>query len=484
MGLADKGGYLAGLIKKHGILGLVRKAIEKKTDSFEKEYRADDKRWSPTQEELARQRAYVWRDSPVISVVVPAYETPELFLRQLIASVLAQTYGRWELIFADGSRTDRVETVVREYEKKDGRIRYKRLSKNGGISANTNEGFAMANGAFIGLLDHDDLLSPQALFQVAAAVGRHPQARVFYSDEDKVSADLRVHMQPHLKTDFDRELLYSYNYICHFLVFSRELLREVGGLDETYDGSQDYDFILRLSEREERFVHIPEILYHWRVHEGSTAASSLAKDYAYDAGCRALSAHLKRIGRNAVVETAKGRAFYRVCYKPGGARKRSVYVTHRELSEGVEVSDDIAWLVVCDKSHVHRATAGWEEILLAMGEAVGAGIVGARFLGPRYRVVDAGLERGEDGGVVCQFAGLYGWFHGYFDRAVLPREVSGVRLSVCVIRTEVIRAICGEVKIDRKLLATLDGNLSFCEEAGQLGYPVLVNPRVTAVYKG
>ncbi len=484
MGLADKGRYMAGLVRKHGFLGLVRKVIEKKKDSFEREYRANYRQWFPSEETLAKQRAYVWETPPVISIVVPAYETPELFLRQLIESVLAQTYDRWELILADGSSTERVEKIALEYAREDKRIRYKKLVENGGISGNTNEGFAMAGGDFIGLLDHDDILSPQALFQVALAIEENPQAQVFYSDEDKVSADLSIHMQAHFKSDFDRELLHSYNYICHFLVFSSKILKETGGLDETYDGSQDYDLVLRLSERTERFVHIPQILYHWRVHGDSTAASSLAKNYAYEAGRLALLAHLKRIGRKADVEPVKGRAFYQVRYKDRIPKERAVRVMPEELLAGVKGLDEAQWLVICDKKHIRKVSADWEETLLAMGEATGAGIVGVRFVDGRHRVMDAGLTRGADGTAVCLFQGLCSWFHGYFDRAVLPRETAGVRLSLCVIRKEVLKEVCGDFKMDGKLLRTVKGNLSFCEAAGRLGYSVLINPQITAVYKG
>jgi len=250
----------------------------------------------PDGAEDAKQRAAAFEAMPCISVLVPAYETPEPFLRQMIESVLSQSYSHLELCIADGSPGDGVQKIVESYGEKDSRIRYQRLSENRGISENTNEALAMATGEYIGLLDHDDLLLPGALFEVVKALNEAGGADAVYTDEDKVNMDLTHHFQPHFKPDFNLEYLRSNNYICHFFVVKRELACQVGGFQREFDGAQDHDFIFRCTEQAGKVLHIPKVLYSWRCHEASTASNPESKRYAYEAGKRAVAAHLKRMG--------------------------------------------------------------------------------------------------------------------------------------------------------------------------------------------
>ena len=181
-----------------------------------------------------------------------------------------------------------MEYVLKEYAKKDSRILWKKLEENKGIAENTNAAFEMAGGEFVGLLDHDDLLAPNALYEIAEALEKEPDLDVLYTDEDKVRGDeILEHFQPHLKPDFNIDLLRSNNYICHFFVVRKALLERVGGFRKEYDGAQDYDFIFRCTQAAGKIHHIPEILYHWRTHQSSTADNPVSKLYAFEAGKRA-----------------------------------------------------------------------------------------------------------------------------------------------------------------------------------------------------
>lgn len=244
--------------------------------------------------ELDAQRKTVFEEKIKFSILVPLYNTPEKLLKEMIKSVIAQTYADWELCLADGSDEAHayVERVVKKFADADPRIRYQRLEKNAGISENTNACAKMATGDYIGLLDHDDLLSPIALFMNAKAISLN-HADVLYSDEDHLS--LRgVHVYPLFKPDWSPDLLYSQMYTCHFTVVRKSLFDQIGGFRSEFDGSQDYDLMLRLSEVTDQICHIPAILYTWRECPGSTAANADAKPYAHEAGRRALDAHLKR----------------------------------------------------------------------------------------------------------------------------------------------------------------------------------------------
>ena len=180
-------------------------------------------------------------EGPLISIVVPVYRTPEKYLREMIASVQAQSYENWELCLADGSGGFReTEEILQSLGEQDKRIRYQILGENRGIAGNTNAALSMAKGKWVGLLDHDDVLEPSALYEAARAISNHQEADVLYTDEDKVSMDLRLHFEPHLKPDFSPDLLRSNNYICHFFLVRRELAEKVGGFSSDYDGLRLY----------------------------------------------------------------------------------------------------------------------------------------------------------------------------------------------------------------------------------------------------
>ena len=354
-------------LKHYGFKEFTVKLTER-FEHTEVDYSVWFERHKATAEELERQRKQNWKNPVVLSVVVPVYRTPELFLRQMIESVLEQSYPHWELCIADGSGDDlQTEKVIGEYIKKDTRIRYEKLEKNLGIADNTNAAFAMARGNFIALFDHDDLLAPNALFEVAQAIEKNKEAEVLYTDEDKVTSDLSEHFQPHFKPDFNLDLLRSNNYICHLFVVKRSLVEKTGGLSREFEGAQDYDFVFRCIEeaskgvgsghsvdnihpgtgqeslagrlavcRGRKVIHVPRVLYHWRIHKASTADNPASKAYAFDAGKRAIEAHLERCGVKGNVSHTKDMGFYRVTYEVASQPLVSIIIPNKDHVEILE----------------------------------------------------------------------------------------------------------------------------------------------------
>lgn len=287
-----------------------------------------------TEEELEAQRTEVFPRSIKFSIVVPLYNTPEKFLHEMIRSVIDQTYADWELCMADGSDEahGNVERICRQYMRKDLRIKYQRLEENLGISGNTNACLEMATGDYIGLFDHDDLLHPAALHEVMRAICEQ-DADFIYTDENTFHEKPEDAFCPHFKPDYAPDTLRSYNYICHFTVFSRELLDEVGKFRREFDGSQDYDMVLRLTEKASRIVHIPEILYFWRAHGGSVAGDISAKPYTLDAARRALGEHLDRVGLVGEVEDSSIPSTYRIKYAISGWPKVSIVIPNMDHAD-------------------------------------------------------------------------------------------------------------------------------------------------------
>ena len=268
----------------------------------------------PGKAELEKQRRTKLSYSPKISIVVPLYKTPEKYLRRLTESVQQQTYPNWELCLSDGSGTDSPLTgILKELCAKDARIKVITHDRTLQISENTNSAIEAASGDFIAFADHDDELTPHALFECVKALNDHPGTLVVYSDEDKMSMDGHKFFQPHFKPDYNPDLLCTVNYICHLFVVSRSVIGKVGMLRKEFDGAQDYDFIFRCVEavKDEEIYHVPKILYHWRCHENSTAENPESKTYAFEAGRRAVQEHYNRVGVHAKVSDGEFPGLYR-----------------------------------------------------------------------------------------------------------------------------------------------------------------------------
>ncbi|MCR4683869.1 MAG: glycosyltransferase family 2 protein [Lachnospiraceae bacterium] len=284
-------------IKRYGSLrNLMAKIKSKRIER--KAYKSYGTKSMPDAETVRLQKATVFDRDITFSILVPLYNTPERFLREMIESVIAQTYQKWELCLADGSDDDHAEVgrICEEYQKADPRIKYRKLSENMGISRNTNACFEMATGEYIGLFDHDDLLHPTVLFEYMKVICER-NADYIYCDETTFKGKSIDHMITlHFKPDFAIDNLRANNFICHFSVFDRKLLDQAGLFRPEFDGSQDHDMIFRLTAAAKNIVHVPKILYYWRSHAGSVAADINAKTYAIDAAKGAVAAHLKACG--------------------------------------------------------------------------------------------------------------------------------------------------------------------------------------------
>ena len=285
--------------------------------------------------ELLNQRQNTLSQKVCFSILTPLYNTPLKFLNAMIASVAEQTYECWELCLADGSDAEHpeVEAACREWCAKDSRIRYQRLEENLGIAGNTNACIDMATGDYLALLDHDDLLHPFALYEYAKEI-LNCGAELLYSDEATFVDRPDNLILRHFKPDYAPDTLRGNNYICHFLVFSRELMiRSGSGLRSGYDGGQDHDLILRFTEQTDRIAHIKKIMYYWRASPRSTALSSDAKPYAAIAGCKAVEDHLKRVGLDGEVSVIGSLTIYRVKYRIRGNPLISVIIPTCEAKE-------------------------------------------------------------------------------------------------------------------------------------------------------
>ena len=258
---------------------------------------------------------------PLISVVLPTYNTPTEYLAECIDSVLDQSYPKWELCIADDASSDpSVRRMLMDYAERDPRIKVKFRDQNGHISAATNSAIELANGEYIALLDHDDILWPNALFEMAQAINRNPLAKLFYSDEDKVSDVGREHSAPFLKPGWSPEFLESCNYITHFACIEAGMLKELGGLRVGCEGAQDWDLFLRIGERTQEIVHVPKVLYSWRAHSNSTCASMDAKPYVYAAQRKVLEDHLERTEAVGTVAPGVIKVHSTIYYQPTDER--------------------------------------------------------------------------------------------------------------------------------------------------------------------
>lgn len=489
-----------------------------------------------SQEELEKQRKRRF-DHPIkISIAVPLYRTPEKFLREMVESVQQQTYPYWELCLADGSPEDaKLRSVIEQYAREDDRIQVKVLEKNLGIAGNTNAALEMATGEYIGLLDHDDLLAPNALYEIALAVEREAWPDLIYTDEDKISQDGTEHFQPNLKPDYSPDLLRSNNYICHFLTVERELIVRAGGFERDYDGAQDYDFILRCTEKANKIVHIPKILYHWRTHPQSTADNPISKQYAYDAGKRAIEAHLMRCKEeNCIVQKKKDFGFYRVTYPVQGQPLVSVIILNKDEKATLQKCLESIWtkttypnyeilivennskteeifayykeidgrngvhVVYWDRefnySAINNFGAGrargeyllflnndveiisedWMEEMLGHCQRKTTGVVGARLYYPDDTIQHAGIVIGIGGIAGSMFVGQKRLHTGYMHRESLQQDLSAVTAACMMTKREVFESVGG---FEEKLAIAFN-DVDFCLKVREKGYLVVYDPYV------
>lgn len=483
-----------------------------------------------TQEELDNQKKAKFDYEPKISIIVPTYNTPVKYLEEMIQSVIDQSYSNWQLCIADGSCGNaKLEKVLEEYHNKDSRIIYKLLDSNKGIAGNTNAALELADGEITGLLDHDDTLEPDALYEVVKAF-QDKLVDAVYTDEDKILGPDWINVDPNFKPDYNIDLLRSHNYITHFFCVKTELLNEIGGFKAEYDGAQDYDVILRCTEKARKTRHIAKILYHWRMHDNSTAANPASKAYCHEAGRKAVEDHLKRLGIPGKVELSKLFGGSRVIYETPGNPLVSIVIPNKDhiddldkcvrslfnvntyknieviivennstQKETFEYYDSIQkeysdvrvlmWKSGFNYSAINNfgvKEAKGDYILLlnndtemiapdSISDMLGycmrpdVGIVGAKLLYPDGTIQHAGVIIGLGGIAGHAFIGLDANQYGYMSRAYLSSDYSAVTAACLMISKDIyneVGGLCEEY-------AVAFNDVDFCMKVRSKGYLVV-----------
>lgn len=523
-------------VRQDGLAPTLRRAAA----FFRRRFGSKKGRFLPRKQTLAAQRAlpYAALGWPTVSICVPLYNTPPRFLRALLDSVLAQTCPNWQLCLADASDAAHADVgaIVRQYQAKDAapdgaaRILYQKI-ENRGIAANTNAAAALASGAYLGLADHDDVLAPHAVYEMMQAAQK-TGAAFFYSDEALFARDVRRPITGHFKPDFAPDYLNCCNYICHFAVFQKALFDAVGGLDPACDGSQDHDLFLKLSERAAP-VHIPKVLYYWRVHAASTAGGTAAKPYVAAAAKRAVAAHLARTGAKGTVTDGLFPSTYKVEYALEGTPLVSILIPNKDHVDDLSKALDSIFakteyphyeIVIVENNSTEQATFDYYEALqkahencrvvryeggfnfsainnfgrrAARGEYLlllnnDVEVIGGAWLGemlalcaqPGVGVVGAKLYYPDDtiqhAGVIVGLGGYAGHSHkyakrggsGYMFRAATVQNFSAVTAACMLVKASVYDAAGG---LDEGFAVAFN-DVDFCLRVRRLGYRVLFTP--------
>jgi len=467
--------------------------------------------------------------APLVSILTPVRDPDEACLRKAIESVQAQTYVRWELCLVnDGSTKPYVRQTLDYYAALDARICVKHLAEPEGIAAASNHALSLATGDFVGLLDHDDELSPDALFAVAKRLNEDPGMDLVYSDEDKLEVD-GSRVDPFFKPAWSPDLLLSMNYIAHFSVLRRSLVEEVGGFRRGFEGSQDYDLFLRVTERTAKIAHIPKILYHWRKSPGSAAGNPAAKPWAYEAGQRAIEDALRRRGVDGSVERSPA-ARYTVKYGLRGTPLVSIVIPTRDRChllrqciQNIEDRTEYASyeLIIVDNESTERETLeyldavarkwrvvrcpwpfnfgrinnngaahakgeylvflnndtqvirpDWLQAMLEQAQRPEVGAVGARLLYPDGRIQHAGVVLGIGGVAGHAFKHLPRGGQSYFDLADVVRNCTAVTAASMMVPRRVFEEIGG---FDERFRVAFN-DVDLCLRIGQRGYRVIYTP--------
>jgi GT2 family glycosyltransferase len=477
-------------------------------------------------------------DGPLLSIVVPVYRPSLWYFRECVRSVLAQTYRNWELCLCDdGSDDAELTAAMREFAAEDPRIRALALDQNGGISRATNRALAEATGEFVVLLDHDDLLDPEALAEVASVALAVDDVDVIYSDEDKYD-ELDRPFQPHFKPDWSPDLLLSFPYLGHLTVIRREVLTRIGGFRPEFDGSQDFDVMLRATELARSVVHIPRVLYHWRVVSGSAAGDSDAKPWAYLASRRAVEDALVRRGIDGEVTGGPFQGAYHVRRRVTGSPTVSVIMPFRdqaaltvacldslELSPGYDLTEVVLvdngstdpetvalrrrlesrprtrlleypgpfnWPAInnmaaatCEtdmllflNNDITASSDGWLHALVELAQRPDVGAVGARLVYPDGKLQHAGVVLGLGGVAGHLFAGMPEGDMGYFGLDLVVREYSAVTAACMLVRREVFEEVGGF----HEIFAVGFNDVDFCIRVGRAGYRILYTPHAELVH--
>lgn len=442
-------------LKRNGVKKTYYKAIERlKRDDDEAGYNESVMLTRPTIDELEEQRKHGFFHNYKISILVPAYNTEPAYLKDMIDSVVRQTYQNWELCIADGSDDDSVSLSVKEYRKAAdadtaSKIKYQRLNANRGISGNSNGALVMASGDYVCMLDHDDLLSPDVLYEVMkvleSGIERNgniysSRYRAVYSDEDKVNAGVTRYFDYHRKPDFDIDFLRSNNYICHLFVVKTSVAVKSGGFRSEYNGAQDHDFIFRCIEQLDpsEIYHIPKVLYHWRSHLSSTAENPDSKLYAYEAGKRAVRDHLKRLNIEAEVTDTAHLGYYRVRYAPGNESIKMLSPSEWEQLTKLDLDEMEEDFIMVLSQDLKPVSKDYLEELAGMLKRKEVGAVGGKIYDSRGRIESAGYSYDESGNLIPDHRGMNGNFSGYLHRASVQHKTDGLSKDCMMIKKDAI----------------------------------------------
>lgn len=489
-----------------------------------------------SRQELFAQRKTKFSYAPKFSVVVPLYHTPAKFLKDLVRSMMYQSYANWELCLVNASPEDvHLTSLLENWAMRDKRIRVIRLEKNLGIAQNTNAGIAASTGEFIAFLDHDDFLEPDALFCYADALNKDKTIDVFYSDEDKTDEYAAHYFYPHFKSDFNIDLLHANNYMCHFLAVRKSLVDTVGGLNEKFDGAQDYDFVLRLTENTKKIYHCPRILYHWRCSNQSTAASQGNKMYAIHAGKAALNAHYKRLGWNARAQEGAVDGWYQTKFTLKEEPLVSILIPNKDHTDDLDVClnsfferadyqnyefiiiennsvlpETFAYYEKIEKEHDNVKVVYWEAgfnysainnfgFKFAKGDYImllnndvelitpdifqsmlgfcmrpEVGIVGAKLLYNDHTVQHAGVLVGAGGLADHVFKGIHEDDPGYMGRAISSQDVSAVTAACLLVKRSVYEEVGG---LEEEFQVAFN-DVDFCLKVRKAGYLIVYDADV------
>lgn len=489
-----------------------------------------------SRQELFEQRKTKFSYAPKFSVVVPLYHTPAKFLKDLVRSMMYQSYANWELCLVNASPEDvHLTSLLENWAMRDKRIRVIRLEKNLGIAQNTNAGIAASTGEFIAFLDHDDFLEPDALFCYVDALNKDKTIDVFYSDEDKTDEYAAHYFYPHFKSDFNIDLLHANNYMCHFLAVRKSLVDTVGGLNEKFDGAQDYDFVLRLTENTKKIYHCPRILYHWRCSNQSTAANQGNKMYAIHAGKAALNAHYKRIGWNARAQEGAVDGWYQTKFTLKEEPLVSILIPNKDHTDDLDVClnsfferadyqnyefiiiennsvlpETFAYYEKIEKEHDNVKVVYWEAgfnysainnfgFKFAKGDYImllnndvelitpdifqsmlgfcmrpEVGIVGAKLLYNDHTVQHAGVLVGAGGLADHVFKGIHEDDPGYMGRAISSQDVSAVTAACLLVKRSVYEEVGG---LEDEFQVAFN-DVDFCLKVRKAGYLIVYDADV------
>ena len=496
--------------KRREIVKKIIKALKINTIKYaNSEYKLWIEKNEPNKQQLESQRKEKFEISPKISIIVPLYNTPQKFFDELVKSLQNQTYSNWELCLADGTPDKPIEFINKYL--KDTRIKYKYIGKNKGISGNTNEALTLVTGDYIGLLDHDDLLPQFSLYEVVKAINKNKDVEFIYSDEDKLEGINTPRYGVFFKPDPSPYTLNSANYICHFSVFKKELMDKLKGFRSEYDGSQDFDIVARAFETTDKIIHIPKVLYHWRVHQNSTAGNSDSKPYAFEIGKKVIKDHVKR-DKNIDVDVTDGLTpgSYELIYKNKITPKVSIIFEEDEATEEekknilnkikeitysnfeiINLKDrkDLdktirnitgEYFIIIDKDLLEINRKSFLEELLGIAQDSDVGIVGTKLYNEQNLVEHAGIILGMNGIGDFLYKGAPKDAGTYMQRLTIIHNVSCVLTKYAMIRKEYYLSINGFEERYKGITKDID----FCLKLLHNKKQVVLNPIISFKIKG